>query len=79
MQGEHHDLVHEFPEHRERIHDLKISDNHFRRLMEEYNDLTSSVENLEGQGEPISDEHMEEMKKKRVRLKDDLYQMLQEA
>ena len=31
MQDEHHDLVHDFPEYRDRIHALKTADHHFRR------------------------------------------------
>ncbi len=76
MLGEHHELHHEFPEHYDRIHDLKMNDAHFRRLMEEYNELTRDIENLEKQGEPVTDEHMEELKKKRLKLKDELARML---
>jgi hypothetical protein len=30
-----HDLHHEFPQYAERIHHLKVSDGHFRRLFDE--------------------------------------------
>jgi len=39
MLGEKHDLIHELPEHRERIHDLKMNDHHFARLFDEYHEL----------------------------------------
>ena len=32
MTLEKHNLVQEFPEYKQRIHELKISDNHFARL-----------------------------------------------
>ena len=32
MSVEHHDLVHEFPELNDRIHELKMNNAHFRRL-----------------------------------------------
>jgi len=32
MFGEHHDLVHEFPEHKARIHELKMNQQHFAKL-----------------------------------------------
>jgi uncharacterized protein YdcH (DUF465 family) len=35
------------------------------------------VEHLEGTGTPVSDEVFENMKKKRLKLKDELYSMLQ--
>lgn len=77
MALEHHDLVHEFPEHREKIHALKTSSAHFARLFDEYHVATREVERLEGQGVPIDDASFEEKKKKRLRLKDELYAMLQ--
>ncbi len=33
---EKHDLRHEFPEFEQKIHDLKVVDNHFRRLIDDY-------------------------------------------
>ena len=36
MLTEKHDLIHELPEHREKIHELKMNNNHFARLFEEY-------------------------------------------
>ncbi|PID55027.1 MAG: GTP-binding protein [Gammaproteobacteria bacterium] len=76
MTVEHHDLVHEFPELRERIHELKISDHHFRRLFDEYHDLTREVENIENEVTPASTQAEEELKIKRVHLKDELYRIL---
>lgn len=77
MALEHHDLVHEFPEHREKIHALKTSNAHFARLFDEYHVATREVERIEGAGVPIDDASFEEKKKKRLRLKDELYAMLQ--
>jgi uncharacterized protein YdcH (DUF465 family) len=76
MALEHHDLVHEFPEHHERIHALKTGNTHFAKLFDEYNDATREVERLESEGIPVADETFEEMKKKRLKLKDELYAML---
>lgn len=76
MPIEHHDLVHEFPELREKIHELKSSDHHFRKLFEEYHELTSSIENMEKETTPVSTQTEEEAKMRRLHLKDELYQML---
>lgn len=43
MTIEHHDLVHEFPQLRDRIHELKTSNTHFRKLFDEYHTLTTSI------------------------------------
>ena len=54
-----------------------MSDNHFARLFDEYHVATSEVEKLEGQGVPVGDQVFDALKKKRLKLKDELYAMLQ--
>lgn len=76
MSIEHHDLVHDFPELRERIHEKKMTDAHFARLFNEYHGLTKDVERMETEIEPVTTQTEEEYKLKRVQLKDKLYQML---
>lgn len=76
MQVDHHDLHHEFPEHHDDIHALKLGDSHFARLFGEYHSLTSEVERLEVRDVPVGDFAIEDLKKKRIRLKDELYAML---
>ena len=39
MFNEKHDLIHELPEHREAIHNLKMTNNHFACLFEEYHEI----------------------------------------
>jgi uncharacterized protein YdcH (DUF465 family) len=73
---QHHDLAHEFPDMKHEIHELKISDAHFRKLFDSYEDVSKELHRaLEGAG-VISDEHAEALKKKRLALKDDLFLML---
>lgn len=79
MQIEKHDLVHEFPEFRERIHELKMSDRHFARLFEEYHEVDHEVRRIEEGNETPSDDYLEERKKRRVQLKDELYAMLSDG
>lgn len=76
MNVEHHDLHHEFPEHAETIHNLKMGSKHFARLFDEYHTLTSQVEALEDKDSPVADVALEDMKKHRLKLKDELYAML---
>lgn len=76
MTIEHHDLVHEFPQLRDRIHELKISNNHFRKLFDEYHELTSTIENMETEATAVATHTEEEAKMRRVHLKDELYKML---
>lgn len=79
MTVEHHDLVHDFPEYRDQIHALKLKDNHFANLFEEYNKVDREVRRIEQEIETPSDAYTEEMKKKRVKLKDELYAILARA
>ncbi len=76
MQVEHHDLDHEFPEFAAVINQLKQGDEHFTRLFAEYNGITAEIERLEEEDLPVDDFTIEEMKKRRVHLKDELYTIL---
>jgi uncharacterized protein YdcH (DUF465 family) len=80
MSVSHHDLVHEFPELKDRIHELKTSDAHFRKLFDQYHELTREIENMENEVTPVTTQTEEDAKIKRLHLKDELYRMLtQEA
>ncbi|WP_020395033.1 YdcH family protein [Thiolinea disciformis] len=72
MFGESHDLVHEFPEHRERIHELKINDHHFAHLFEQYNEVEHHIHRIEQGIETPEDAYVETLKKQRLHLKDEL-------
>lgn len=76
MHVEHHDLQHEFPEMHDAINNLRGANAMFARLYATYHRLTGKVEDLEEHDMPIDDFTLEDMKKHRVKLKDDLYHML---
>lgn len=76
MLNEKHDLIHEFPEHRETIHQLKISNNHFARLFEQYHEVDHEVHRIETGVETPSDDYLEERKKLRLHLKDELLNII---
>ena len=76
MFGELHDLRHEFPEYNDRIHELKIKSDHFRRLFDEYDELAHELVRIQQNIETPSDEVVEGLKLKRLNLKDKLYSML---
>ncbi len=78
MSIEKHDLLHEFPEHKEAIHDLKVSNNHFARLFKEYHELDHKVRRMELGAEFETGGHLEQCKKQRLNLKDQLYKTIQE-
>lgn len=74
--GEHHDLLHEFPEYKERIDALKAQDADFARLCQEFDAIDEELLRIQQQLETPSDVYVENLKKKRVHLKDQLYARL---
>ena len=76
MQVDHHDLHQDFPEFNDAIHVLNAGNAHFARLFASYSRLTGRVEDLEAHDMPVADFTIEDMKKQRVKLKDELYHML---
>lgn len=74
-----HELHEEFPEHAARITELKGSDQHFARLMEDYHQVNRAVHRAETGVEPVEELHEVEMRKTRARLKDQLYRILAEG
>jgi len=71
-----HELADEFPEHKEKLHQLKTTDRHFARLAEEYHALNRAIHRIEADIEPTSDAHAEELKKQRLNLKDQIATIL---
>jgi uncharacterized protein YdcH (DUF465 family) len=79
MLGEHHSLAREFPEYKDKIHELKTSNPEFAKLFEKYEDIDKEIYRIEMQIENTSDEYLEGLKIRRVNLKDQLYVMLQQG
>ncbi len=76
MSNTPHDLTEEFPDDRERISELKTSNGRFARLAEDYNKVNRQIHRVETRVEPASEDVEEELKRKRVRLKDEIALML---
>ncbi|MBZ0105394.1 MAG: DUF465 domain-containing protein [Sulfuricella denitrificans] len=75
---EYHELTKEFPELKDKIHDMKVGNAHFAKLFDEYHLLDRDILRIEQELEPASDVRAEDLKKKRLALKTTLYQMLQD-
>ena len=79
MPLENHSLIKEFPEMRDKIHKLKTGDNHFAKLFVQYDEIEHIVHRIESGAEAASDDRLEELKKKRLSLKDELFNLLKKA
>lgn len=77
MSIEHHSLLHELPQLRERIHELKTGNPKFADLYRQYDETDKEIYRIEEEIETPSDKYTEDLKKRRVLLKDQLYAMLQ--
>jgi uncharacterized protein len=73
---EKHDLRHEFPEYETKIHELKISDMHFKKLFDEYHEINNEIHRIETGAEVTSDEVLNVLRINRLKLKDQLYAKL---
>ncbi len=73
---EKHNLTHEFPEFQEKIQTLKVENAHFKKLAHEYDEANHAVHRVESGAEVTTNEHLNELRKQRVRLKDELHAML---
>ncbi len=71
-----HELPEEFPEFAGRIQVLKDTDAHFHRLANEYQEINRAIILAEQNVEPADDFRLEDMRKQRLKLKDELFGML---
>jgi uncharacterized protein YdcH (DUF465 family) len=74
-----HDLHAEFPEHGDVLHRLKLEDRHFQTLSERYHDLNREIHRVETGVEAGSDDRLEELKKQRLAMLDEVRGMISKA
>ncbi|MCF2905460.1 YdcH family protein [Octadecabacter sp. CECT 8868] len=71
-----HELHAEFPEFADKISALKQSDAHFAKLSDAYHEVNRAVHRAETDIEPTDDAHMQQMRKERMKLKDEIFAAL---
>lgn len=76
MPDQHHHLAHELPEYKDAIHELKVSNNHFSKLLDAYHECVKHILRIENEIEATSDVFLEDLKKKRLAMKDEMVGML---
>jgi uncharacterized protein YdcH (DUF465 family) len=67
-----HELHEEFPEDAATLRELKLSDSHFQKLADGYHEVNRAIHRAETDVEPTSGVRLEEMKKQRLALLDDI-------
>lgn len=71
-----HELNQDFPGQVDKIHELKMSDTHFAKLVEEYHEVNSVVHRAETNVEPMEQLAETAVRKKRAALKDEIARIL---
>ena len=71
-----HELSEEFPDKAEKIHALKESDAHFRKLFDDYHAVNRAIHRAETNVEPTDELNEVRMRKERMHLKDQIAGML---
>lgn len=74
-----HNLADELPEYKDAIHKLKVSDNHFAKLFHSYHECVKEILRIEDEIDAASDFTLEDLKKHRLELKDEMAAMLSRA
>ncbi len=74
-----HELLEEFPEFADKIRRQKASDPHFAEIAAKYEMINAEIIRIEGDEEAASDERFENLKKQRLLLKDQLFEILQQV
>ena len=71
-----HELHEEFPDHVEKLSQLKASDAHFAKLADAYHEVNRAVHRAETSIEPMSEAAEQDLRRKRTALKDEIYGLL---
>lgn len=74
-----HDLAHEFPEYLQKMRGLKASDPHFASLFAQYDSDNHAIARYEQGVGAITDEALEDLKKRRLKVKDEIYEILKKS
>jgi len=72
-----HELAEDFPGEHDKIAKLRAENAHFAKLADEYHEINRAIHRAETDVEPTDDVHMTDMRKLRMRLKDQIAAMLQ--
>ncbi|QBF32862.1 YdcH family protein [Thalassococcus sp. S3] len=71
-----HELADEFPEKVPEMQRLKAENGHFARLMDQYHRINRAVHRAETRVEPMEEFEEQELRKKRMELKDKIWGIL---
>ncbi len=65
-----------FSEYREQITQLKTEDAHFAQIFDQHDELDAKIKRMEAHIEPGTEFEIEQLKKEKLHLKDEVYHIL---
>ena len=74
-----HALHAEFPADNEILHSLKLTDPHYAKVADDYHTLNKDIQRIESGIEASSDDRIEEYKKRRLAMLDEVSAMIDRA
>lgn len=74
-----HDLHAEFPEDGEILHRMKLNDAHFQKVSETYQQANHEIHRIEAGIDAASDVRLEDLKKERLALLDEVATLIARA
>ena len=64
------ELIDMFPDHADKIRELKTENGEFSRIFDEYHEVTREIHRGETDVEPMDDFHLEGLRKRRLQMLD---------
>ncbi|NMM44005.1 DUF465 domain-containing protein [Rhodospirillaceae bacterium KN72] len=71
-----HELAAEFPNKADKISALRQENAHFKKLSDDYHELNRQIHRGETDVEPMDDFHLEDLKKQRLKMLDEILTFL---
>jgi hypothetical protein len=75
---EKHNLLNEFSEYQDKISILKTENNHFKKLISDYDEMEHQIHRINNGDEIMIDEAFKELKVKMLHLKDEIFTIIKE-
>lgn len=76
MSNTPHTLQEEFPHDLEKLHELKVSNAHFARLLQDYDEVNDKVHRAETRIDLMTEAEEEALRRQRTLVKDEIARML---
>ncbi|MEZ5742639.1 MAG: DUF465 domain-containing protein [Sphingomonadaceae bacterium] len=74
-----HELHDEFPDDADLLREMKLSNGHFQKVSADYHEVNREIHRIEAEVEHASDDRLEDLKKRRLAMLDEVSKMIAKA